>query len=112
MSKLTMNREGSFHVKATGDNHCGVDEDLDIRYKLVCECAPSLDYRGFLFDQLHVADYFKTVRRSRLSCERLVIKCCQDLKKMILKENPHCEILKMELTFSPAPHAATMTFSL
>jgi len=110
MSKLTMNRKGKFHIKATGPNHCGVDEDLDIEYHLICECTPSLDYRGFLFDQLHVADYFKSIKRSKLSCERLVMKCARDLKQMIVKENPDCQILRLELTFSPAPHAATMTF--
>lgn len=108
--KLTMNRHGEFRIRATGPNHCGVIENLDIKYSMECVCDVSLDDRGFLFDQINVDNYFKNIRRSRLSCEKLVMSCAKTLLRMIRLENPRCRIRKMSLTLAPAPFMASMTY--
>jgi hypothetical protein len=108
---LTMDRSGQFHVWAYGSAHCGVDQNLLIKYALTCECAAKLDKRGFLFDQINVDNYFKGIVRTKLSCEKLTIKCTKELIQMIVDENPACKILRMDLTLSPAPHAASMKYS-
>jgi hypothetical protein len=107
---LTMNREGEFRVLATGPTHCGVDENLVIKYNMVCECDVKLDHRGFLFDQVNVDAFFKGIRRTELSCEKLCIDCAGKLMEMIQAENPKAVIRKMTLTLSPAPHLASMKF--
>lgn len=107
---LKMDREGEFQVKATGPTHCGVDENLTVRYHMVCLCDATLDNRGFLFDQLHVQEYFASIRSTRLSCEQLVIECGHELIRRIKDENPECVIRKMTLTLAPAPFKASMTF--
>lgn len=107
---LTMNREGQFAILATGPNHCGVDENLVIKYHMICECTSKLDGRGFLFDQVNVDNYFQTLKSSTLSCEQLTIKCARKLLKLIKEENPICSIRKMRLTLSPQPFKASMTF--
>jgi len=110
--KLTMNREGRFHIDAYGPNHCGVSDYLEINYRMICECQPaSLDKRGFLFDQINVDNFFQNIKSSRLSCERLTIKCVRNLVKAIKAENPDCRINKVELTLSPAPFKASMTYA-
>lgn len=112
MAKLTMNRTGEFQIVATGQNHCGIAEKLKIKYAMVCDCLPTLDTRGFLFDQLNIDSYFQNLKRSKVSCEKLVMKCVADLHKLILKENPGCRITRIQLMLSPAPHAATMTYQI
>lgn len=106
-----MVRDGEFKIYAYGNNHCGVDRNLKIKYHMVCLCSPKLDRRGFLFDQLNVQNYFDSIKRSRLSCEKLVKQSCKQLLDRILVENPQCQIYKMELTLSPAPHMASMTYT-
>lgn len=106
-----MDREGEFRIRAEGPNHCGVDTNLLIKYQMKCLCTSKLDKRGFLFDQINVDRYFQSIKRSKRSCEKLTQMCLNDLRKMIMEENPVCEILKMELTLSPAPHKASMTFT-
>lgn len=108
---LTMDRSGEFKIKATGDHHCGTEEDLYIRYNMICECTVKTDHRGFLFDQVNVDNFFQSIKRSTLSCEKLTIQCAKKLLKLIAAENPVCEILRMELTLAPKPYAASMTYA-
>jgi hypothetical protein len=108
---LKMDRGGEFRIRAIGPNHCGVEENLTVRYQMVCLCSPKLDSRGFLFDQVNVDNYFQNIKRTRRSCEKLTKSCLGDLLKMIKAENPKCEILKMELTLSPAPFKASITYT-
>lgn len=108
---LTMNRAGEFMINATGPSHCGVLEDLIIKYNMVCVCGPKLDSRGFLFDQINIDNYFQNLKKTRKSCERLATSCLSDLKKLIMKENPDCQIYRLDLTLSPEPHKASMTYS-
>lgn len=107
---LTMDRQGDFRIRATGKNHCGVVENLDIKYKMICVCDASLDRRGFLFDQINVDNFFKGIKESKLSCEKLTMQCVRELLRMIRVENPICRIQTMSLTLSPAPFLASMTY--
>jgi hypothetical protein len=109
--KLTMDRSGEFRIHAFGPSHCGIDEDLKIKYRMVCECQPKLDNRGFLFDQINVDMFFQSIKRSKLSCERLTVRCVRQLVQAIKLENPSCQINKVELTLSPAPFMASMTYA-
>lgn len=115
MNKLTLRREGSFLLTPFGKNHCGITrfrgQKLLVKYNLVCECRVNLDKRGFLFDQLTIQNFFNDIQRSSLSCEQLVIRCTEDLVKAIRDENRECYIDSMELTLSPEPHAASMTYT-
>lgn len=107
---LKMDREGEFQVRATGPSHCGVLENLTLKYHMVCLCDTTLDDRGFLFDQIHVHEYFESIRQTTLSCEQLCIECGHELIRRIKSENPGCVIRKMTLTLSPTPFKASMTF--
>jgi hypothetical protein len=107
---LKMDRDGEFRLRATGPSHCGVDENLTIRYHMVCLCDNKLDGRGFLFDQLNVDSYFQGIRTTTLSCEQLCVQCGKELISRIKVENPGCVIRKMTLTLAPAPYKASMTF--
>jgi hypothetical protein len=78
---------------------------------MICECSPRLDSRGFLFDQINVDNYFKRMKRSTLSCEKMTLKCVRDLVKLIHKENPKCVVRKINLTLSPQPFLASMTYT-
>lgn len=106
-----MDREGEFMINATGNSHCGVKEDLIVKYDMQCVCSPKLDRRGFLFDQINIDNYFQSLKHTNKSCERLVKKCLQDLVNMIREENPLCEIHRLSLTLSPEPHKASMTLT-
>ena len=108
--RLVMNRSGEFAIHVSGDSHCGVKKDLTVRYSVRAECLPSLDKRGFLFDQLTVDNFFKSIGETILSCEELSMYCCEALMDLIHKENNKCEIKNMSLTLSPEPYAASMTY--
>ncbi len=108
---ITMRRNGEFRVLATGPSHCGITEDLTIRYDMTAECGPKLDRRGFLFDQVNVDNYFQSIKRTTRSCERLTQFCLNSLKEIILRENPDCQIFRLSLTLTPAPYKAAMTYS-
>lgn len=107
---LTMNRNGEFLINATGPTHCGVAEDLVIKYNMVCVCSTKLDTRGFLFEQLNVDKFFQSLKKTRLSCEKLTMSCVKQLMKQIKSENPACVIHRVDLTLSPEPHKAAMTY--
>jgi hypothetical protein len=111
---LTMNRQGEFSVLTTGDSHCGTftDEFLRVKYHMICECENVLDERGFLFEQVNVDNFFKNMKKTTLSCEKLTISCCKKLVTMIRKDNPVCKIRSIELTLSPFPFAASMTYAV
>jgi hypothetical protein len=111
---LTMNRQGEFCVLTTGDSHCGTltNQFLPIKYHMVCECENVLDSRGFLFEQVNVDKFFKNMKRTTLSCEKLTISCVKRLVTLIKKDNPTCRVRSIKLTLSPAPFQASMTYSV
>ena len=111
---LTLDRQGEFKVFTTGDSHCGTltDQYLPVKYHMICECENILDNRGFLFEQVGVDQFFKRMKRTTLSCEKLTISCCKRLVTLIRKDNPICRIRSIKLTLSPWPHQASMTYSV
>jgi hypothetical protein len=111
---LTMNRRGNFEVFTVGDSHCGTlhNDYLPVQYHLNCVCENVLDSRGFLFEQVSVDNFFKNIKKTRLSCEKLTISCVRRLITLIKKDNPICRIQSIELTLSPFPHAASMTYAI
>lgn len=111
---LTMNRSGEFQVFTTGDSHCGTltNQVLPVKYHMICECDNILDPRGFLFEQVNVDKFFKKMKRTTLSCEKLTISCCKKLVTLIRKDNPVCRIRSIKLTLSPYPFQASMTYSV
>jgi hypothetical protein len=110
---LTLRREGEFNIFTTGDSHCGTftNQNLQVRYALVCECENVLDSRGFLFEQVSVDQMFKKLKRTTMSCEKLTISCCKKIVGLIRKNNPSCRVRSIKLTLSPFPFGASMTYS-
>lgn len=109
-----MNRQGEFSIFTTGDSHCGTltNQFLPVRYHMICECEKVLDTCGFLFEQVNVDKFFKNLKRTKLSCERLTISCCKKLVTLIKKDNPICRVRSIKLTLSPSPFQASMTYSV
>lgn len=87
---LTLNRQGEFKILTTGESHCGTftNKKLAVRYHLICECEKSLDQRGFLFEQVNIDQFFQNLKRTRLSCERLTMRCVKNIATLIRKDNP------------------------
>lgn len=113
-SSLTMTREGEFSIVVAGNNHCGAvpaGTTLRIRYKAIVKCAATLDNRGFLFDQMKVDSFFQSMKRTTLSCEALTIRSANDLVAVMQEENPGVKIHAMDLTLSPQPFVAGMTYT-
>jgi hypothetical protein len=108
---FTMNRRGEFRIETFGDSHCGTLKDLGVQYEAKIQCTTKLDGRGFLFDQINIDNFFQTIKRTSLSCERLCEDCANKLAALIQKDNPQCEVLSLELTLSPQPYAASMTLA-
>lgn len=110
---LTMNRQGEFKIRTIGDKHCGTftNQDMWVKYHMICICDNVLDPRGFLFEQVNVDKFFQNMKRTTLSCEKLTISCCKKLVTLIRKDNPVCKIRSIELTLSPFPYQASMTYT-
>ena len=108
---LTMARQGIFHIETFGNSHCGIGKEMDVKYAAVIKCDAVTDHRGFLFDQINVDGYFQGIKRTSLSCEKLAMHCTKGLIGMIRKENPGAVVHSLELTLSPAPFAAAMTYA-
>lgn len=109
---LTLRRRGEFTIRTKGDNHCGIEAVQQIRYAVEVVCTAELDSRGFLFEQRNVDAFFQGVKQTTNSCEVLSKKCAKKLVKLIMAENPDCEILKITLNLCPAPFAADMTYTM
>ena len=107
---LTLRREGLFTLRTHGPNHCGVENPQKIQYEFTARCAVKLDGRGFLFDQLNIDGFFQRQRRTSKSCEELVIKYTKQLIKLVMDENPGCEVLSTVLTLRASPYRASMTY--
>lgn len=93
--KLKMVRRGNFKANwTTSENMCGVTVSPNPTYNYVCEieCGTILDEHGFMIDQLDVDRYFQVKFAAShqqpsgvkaLSCERMAIICCSDVKYMV-----------------------------
>lgn len=84
---------------------------IAVKYHLTVTCGPTLDHRGFLFDQTMVDAWFvrKGLYASGLSCEALVIKYANELQEKIARDAAHCDVRGVTLQFSPAPHQASVS---
>lgn len=139
LATLTLRREGEFVWLVEGAHHCGPESALvnvraddpnpamtarkgitagwvhakgiPIRYTLTVACGPTLDHRGFLFDQAMVQLWFERqgATPTALSCEALVIKTANLLQEKIAKDAPHCDVRGVTLQFSPAPFQASVS---
>jgi len=112
-SALTLNRQGKFTISTVpGSNHCGTMSRLTVQYTARIVCAPKLDSRGFLVDQVNVDRFFQAQKVTALSCEEFAMDLARKLYVAISRENPEIKIRNMDLTLSPEPFAAGMTVSL
>lgn len=127
LSTLTLRREGDFVQAVDGAHHCGpkallVDIELPgkvktkakgiaVRYTLTVACGPTLDHRGFLFDQAMVDLWFKRQgeRVTSLSCEAYAINLANRFLEKLAKDAPHCDVRGITLQLSPAPHQASIS---
>lgn len=111
---LTLNRQGEFQILTLGDSHCGTmtNQKLPVKYTVKCVCETDLDNRGFLFEQVGVDTFFKNLKWTRMSCEKLTMACAEKLVTLIRKDNPKCRVRSIEVTLSPSPFQAAVTYSV
>ena len=86
-----MVRRGTFRANwNTTENMCGITLSTNPTYNYICEieCGTVLDQHGFMIDQLDIDRYFRKKFETfngvkALSCERMAIICCEDVKYMV-----------------------------
>lgn len=111
MQTLTIHRLGDFAIRTEGQFHCGTNDILPMSYELTCKCnASDLDERGFLFDQVHIDQWFQAQTSTSLSCESYGIYCARELYKLIVAENPKCKPMYICMKLSPAPYKAVLEY--
>lgn len=136
LNAISIRRSGEFlQLVQPGANHCGpasalVDwrapskdpttgritghrtgRAIPIKYELLATCSPTLDHRGFLFDQTSVQGWLEASglhEPTSLSCEALVITMANRFQDKLARDAPHCELRGLSLSFSPAPHLAAV----
>lgn len=109
-TSLTINREGHFYIRVTGENHCGTMSEFALKYHFQCKAKVKLDKRGFLFDQVNVDKFLKSQESTGLSCEKFCKKLAKQLLHLIHEENSKCKIQKGFLKLSPEPFTASITY--
>lgn len=116
LAAFTIKREGQVEWRVAGENHCGPKAELrdgimPVRYAAAVTCAPTLDERGFLFDQAAVDMWMRRIaaRETRLSCEELVRSVAEQLLAKIARDVPTCRVVGLTLTLSPSPFQASIT---
>ena len=138
LTTLTMRREGLYTQAVDGLHHCGpkallVDmripdpapgqrvvvhktttklvKGIPVRYNLTVACGPTLDHRGFLFDQAMVDLWFarRGERITSLSCEAYAVSLANSFMDKLAKDAPHCDVRGITLQLSPAPHQARIS---
>lgn len=130
LATLTLRREGTFLQWVEGEHHCGpvtalVDmkvrgngnaktvtvKGIRVNYSLTVACGPTLDHRGFLFDQAMVDAWFvrQGERVTSLSCEAYTIKLANAFMDKLAHDAPHCDLRGVTLQLSPAPHTASLS---
>jgi hypothetical protein len=132
---ITITRRGEVNWRVTGLHHCGPSDQvrseavwrranqdywmpgqlhrpyIPVRYVVVVVCAPRLDERGFLFDQVTMADYMAKLadQETDLSCERLCDRAATTILEKLKTDAPACRVRSLTMTLSPAPHVAEVT---
>lgn len=116
LQSMKIERSGECNWKVAGDFHCGpkalVKNGLiPVKYSMSVTCEPTLDKRGFLFDQAMVDKWMQrqAEKETKLSCEALVIDLAERLLAKMARDVPHCKVTELILTLSPAPHQAGVT---
>lgn len=116
LQSLTIKREGQVEWKVAGDHHCGPkgeirDGRVPVKYSVSVTCAPSLDERGFLFDQASVDLWMKRQADNvtSLSCEALVVETATNMLLKLQRDVPHCKVTELVMTLSPSPFQAGVT---
>lgn len=116
LSNLSIVRSGDVQWRVHGEHHCGPKSMLregrmPVRYSMTVTCEPTLDERGFLFDQAMVDVWMRRQadRVTELSCEALVVAIARALMAKIERDVPHCRVIGLRLTLSPAPYQASVT---
>lgn len=114
METLTLRREGKFKAIMLGENHCGKDDEQEIKYVVTVECRAkgSLDSRDYLFEQFTIDEFFQRMqhRDHYMSCERMSIAVSKAIRKIILEENPKLKIMSIQVELSAKPYVASMTY--
>lgn len=118
---MTITREGDLmvHIDPAG-SHCGPagmivkegDKSLmPVKYTARVVCAPTVDDRGFLFDQAMLDKWLQRVaaEKTGLSCELLCQAYAERFLAKMEHDRPDCEVRYLSLTLSPAPHKASIT---
>lgn len=116
LQSLTIKREGRVDWRVSGDTHCGPKSEvrdgvMPVHYALTCTCEPTLDGRGFLFDQASVDLWMRRQASvgTTSSCEELVVHVAQAFLGKLAHDVPHCRPTHLALSLSPAPHVASVT---
>ncbi len=116
LQSLTIKREGQVDWSVEGESHCGPKSELrdgkiPVKYFLAVTCAPTLDERGFLFDQAAVDIWMRrqATKITSLSCEALVIDVAKEFLLKMIRDGPHCKVTELTLSLSPSPFAASIT---
>lgn len=76
---------GVMSLEVLGNFHCGPDKQSprDFTWEVQVSYGDgSLDEYGFLLDNLIFEEFFNGIRRTELSCERLMEECCKKLWAM------------------------------
>jgi hypothetical protein len=105
--KLTLKREGQFHLEVYGNNHCSPQDGGNImRFKVAIECYAT-DDRGFVYAQEALQEYFDDLGDTDLSCENLAAQCARELHEEIT-ESLHDDNLRVTVELSPPPYAGSI----
>lgn len=85
------------------------DGRITVIYWVMLRCEAMLDHRGFLFDQLTVDQFFRDIKETNMSCERLAMVCVDQLVEALKKENPRLLVKEVLLELSPDPFEADIS---
>lgn len=116
LQTMKIERKGLVNWRVSGDTHCGpkallVNGRIAVEYTVSVTCAPSLDKRGFLFDQAMVDAWMQrqAEMETTLSCEKLCIAVAERMLAKMAHDVPHCKVTELVMTLSPKPHQASVT---
>lgn len=125
---LTIHRAGDIPLRVVGDTHCGAKAagkpvgkcdlgdiyEVPVKYEAMVVCAPTLDARGFLFDQVMLDAWMQSWSREpiTLSCEALVITMANRLQDHMARKVSHCDLRTITLSISPNPYLAKVQVHL
>lgn len=113
--RLILSQVGSAVFTVHGNHHCGLKKfakngRLRVKYEVRLVCVPSLDDRGFLYDQSDLrALIMDTARKpTELSCEALAKGIPVALIRDIKSKEPTCKVVAVHVRLSPKPYKAAV----